>query len=110
MNDMQQDGVGGKNPLDEFVDRLLDEKNLPDLPEAVVKEMRQDLVKRLNDTLNAKVIAAMSDEQVEKFNQMMDADASDEEVQKYVESTIDEPENFVAGVMLEFRRSYLGLA
>lgn len=110
MNDDQVSEKSRDNSLEEFVDRLLEEKKLPDLPEAVIGEMRQDLVKRLNDTINAKVIAAMDDEQVEKFNQMLKDNAPDEEIQKYVESTLDEPENFIAGVMLEFRRSYLGLA
>lgn len=96
--------------LEDYVDRLIEEKGFPDLTEAVRAQIKSDLLTRLNDTINAKVIAALSDEDLVGFEKLIDGNAPQEEVQKYIEAKIPDSTTFLAGVLLEFRKNYLGIA
>lgn len=95
--------------LDQYIDRLIEEKGFPDLTPEVRAQIKSDLTTRLNDTINAKVIAALSDEDLTGFEKLIDADAPQEDVQKYIETKIPDSTSFLAGVLLEFRKNYLGI-
>lgn len=95
----------------QYIDGLIAEKNFPDLTGEVRSQIKKDLLDRLNDTINAKVIAALSDEDLTGFEKLIDdANAPQEEVQKYIEAKIPDSTSFLAGVLLEFRKNYLGIA
>lgn len=107
------DTTAAANPqatLEEYIDRLIEEKGFPDLTDEVRAQVKADLLTRLNDTINAKVIAALSDEDLGGFEKLVDANASQEDVQKYIEAKIPDSTSFLAGVLLEFRKNYLGIA
>ncbi len=96
-------------PLDAYVDRLIVEKNFPDLTDEVRAQVKKDLLDRLNDTINAKVIAALSDSDLAGFEKLLDANAPQEEIQKYIESKVPDSTTFLANVLLDFRKTYLGI-
>lgn len=93
----------------QYIDRLIAEKNFPALTDEVRSQIKKDLLDRLNDTINAKVITALSDEDLAGFEKLIDQNASQEDVQKYIEEKIPDSTTFLAGVLLEFRKSYLGI-
>lgn len=97
--------------LEQFVDQLIKEKNFPkDLDEAVKKQIKKDLMFRLNDYINAKLVAALPEKEVEEFEKLLEKKASQEEVQKFFQDKIPNLSTFLSQVFLDFRKTYLGIA
>lgn len=95
---------------DEFVTQLIAEKGIADVPNEVMEQLKEDLLTRLNDYFNTRVIAVMNDEQLTGFNDLLDKKPTSEEIQQYVATVIPDQSEFIAGTLLEFRRVYLGLS
>lgn len=95
--------------LQDFVSRLIEEKNYGELEPEVAEQVRKDVMERLVNTINAKSIAALSDEQVAEFEKLLDANASEEEVQAFIAKSIPNGDEFLTRVMTDFRMSYLGM-
>lgn len=105
-----QNVVLGTNPaVSEFIDRLIAEKNFPDLTPEVKEELRWDLSERLDDFIAAKVIATLSDENVAKFETMLKEGRSEGEIQTFVTENIPNFTDFLTQVLLEFKEVYLGV-
>ena len=66
------------------------------------------MIKRLDDFVMARVIAAFSDEDVEKFENLMKEGKSREELQSFATEHIPDFTNFVTEAFLEFQNVYLG--
>ena len=106
--DSQPGEAAAQTDLERFIDQLLEDKNYPNLTDAIRQEMHRDLMQRVSDSLNAKIIAHMNDTQAETFEKMLDDGESDEAIQAYAESTLDDPSTFIAAALMDFRREYLG--
>lgn len=94
--------------LDTFVDSLVIEKGLGDLDPAVLAEMKNDLLNRIEDRLNMIIVENMPGVNVAEFEKMMDEEKSDEELQKFVEEKIPDISSLVAVDLAHFREVYLG--
>lgn len=97
-----------KQPIDQFVEKLIDAKGYPDLTPEVRVEVRKDLLTRLDDFIAARSIAALSDEDVLIFEKMLTEGKPEEEIQKFLIDHIDEYQNFLTNVLMEFQGVYLG--
>lgn len=94
--------------IDQFVDKLLEEKNLPELGPEVLAEMKKDLVSRVEDRINTALIFNMSPEQLQRFNQLLDSD-NESETQAFLKTEIPDLETVIASALINFRATYLGL-
>ena len=95
--------------LDEFADTLIKEKNYTTLSPELHDQMKKDLLSRLHEFLIAKTIAKLSEGGVKGLKELLDKNASDEEVQTYVTSKIDDAPTFIGDVLFQFRQTFLGL-
>ncbi len=96
--------------LEEFAENLLEEKNLPNLENEVKEEMKQDLLSRLDDHINAALIAALSPGQQEELDQLTEKDDfKDEKIQQFFVDNIEDFSMVFAGILMGFRKTYLGL-
>ena len=93
----------------EFIDRLIAEKNFPDLTPEVKEEIKRDLTQRLDDFIAAKLIAALSDENVLKFEEMLKQGKPESEIQTFITTNVPNFTEFLTQVLSEFREVYLGL-
>lgn len=93
----------------DFVDKLIEEKGFPDLLPEVREQLKQDIMTRLDDFITARIIAALSDEDVLTFEQMLKEGKADNEMQQFVSTHVPNLTDFLTNVLLEFRGVYLGL-
>ena len=93
----------------EFIERLIAEKQFPDLTPEVKEEIKKDLTERLDDFIAAKFIAVLSDENVAKFEEMLKAGKPENEVQAFLTANVPNFTEFLTQTLLEFREVYLGL-
>ncbi len=94
--------------INKFVEKLIDEKQF-DVSKEVRDILKQDLMRRLNDFITARILAALSDKDIIVFEKMLDDGKKDEELQKFVMENIPNFMNFLTATLLEFREVYLGL-
>ena len=94
--------------LDTFVDSLIKEKGLGDLDSLILAEMKNDLLNRIEDRLNAIIVKNMPGVNIPEFEKMMDEGKSDEELQKFVEEKIPDITALAAVDLAHFREVYLG--
>ena len=72
-----------------FVDKLVDEKKLPEgLDGEVIDQIKADLFSQAENRINALIISNLSPEKLEEFNKLLDQDISDEEMHKFCEENI----------------------
>lgn len=93
---------------DSFVEGLIEESNYTDLTPEVHREIKNDLYKRLDDFILAKMIAAFSDEDLKKYEDLIDMKVPNEELQDFGPAHITDFPTFLTNVFLDFRSIYLG--
>ncbi len=77
------------------------------IPAAEKAIMQQDLESKLSQMVNTALLAEMSAEQLEQFNQLLDED-SDEQIEQFVEKVVPHSQDVVTGVLTDFAKMYLG--
>lgn len=95
--------------IGKFIDTLIEEKGFTAISEEVRNEIKKDLTIRLDDFIAARVISALTDTDVATFEEMLKAQKSNEDVQKFVADHIPDFINFLTNVLIEFRGVYLGI-
>ena len=100
--------ASGNLDLEMFVDRLMEEKKFPeDLGQEVLAQIKADILSRVEDRVNAVIIANLAPEKLEEFNKLLDQDISDEEMQKFCSSNIPNLSQLIASELIVFKQSYL---
>lgn len=97
------------NNLDQFIDKLIEEKGFVDLLPDVKEQLKADISKRLDDFIAARVIATLSNEDLKTFETMLKDGKSQEEIQQFTATHIPDFTEFLTNVLLEFRGVYLGV-
>lgn len=95
--------------LEDFADKLIEEKDFPDITPEVRVELKNDILRRLDDFLAARIIAALSDTDVAAFEELLKQGKSDAEIQAFTTLKIPDFTNFLTNTLLEFRGVYLGI-
>ena len=93
--------------LQEFVTNIINEKGLSVSSDEVKQQLIDDMMHRLLDIIDKEVLNAMSDQDIDKLNQMLDKSASDEEVQAFIASVVPDMKQIVARTTIRFRNAYL---
>ena len=96
--------------MDQFIQQLLLERGVGDAIAPEVREqLTQELTGRATDFINKRVIDAMSDESVDKFNLMLDdPNTTPEAAQQFIAANVPNQDKVVASALVEFRALYLG--
>lgn len=95
--------------LGDYVTKLLAEKNYDTVTPEVKIELENDLTRQLHDYLIAKLLDTLPDQDIKELNNLLDLNPTDDQLQKFVESKLTDPQNFIANTLLSFRKTYLGL-
>ncbi len=96
-----------------FVDDLINQKfaeHQDELTPEVKEELRQDIFMRLDEFVMARIIAALSDEDVHKLEELMKEGKTREDVQKFAAEHVPDFTTFLTNAILEFRAVYLETA
>ena len=95
--------------LKNFVDRLVEEKKLPEnLEKEVVEEIKKDLSTRVEERINAVIVNNLSEEKLGEFNEMLNKNASDKEMQDFCLKNIPDLPQLIASELIVFRDTYHG--
>ncbi|NMB56354.1 hypothetical protein GYA19_00235 [Candidatus Beckwithbacteria bacterium] len=95
--------------INEFLDKIIDEKKYENLLPEVRDQIKTDLQDRVNQYLNARLINKLDDKQVEELQELLKQKSEVEEVNKFFEDRIPNLKEVIAASLLDFRKIYLGL-
>ncbi len=96
------------NSLDQFVERLLEEKGIVNVEPSVKAEMHQDLIERVSERINAELIAALPEGKIDELNELLDGNQSDEQVREFFMTNIPNFQDVLNAAIANFRTAYLG--
>ena len=94
------------DPLEVFLDRLIEEKGFAGVEPEVLIEVKNDLRVRAEDRINASILASLPPDKLEEFERLLDG-ATDEEIQQFCQSNIADYDQVVAAALVGFRDTYL---
>lgn len=96
--------------MDEYIQQLLNDAGLPDSVDPEVRaQLVSDLQERAINLMNRRLIEAMSDEDIEAFNKLLDEQPNNAEaMQQFITDHVPNSQQVVTAAMLEFRALYLG--
>lgn len=107
ISELAKNGQQGQ-AYSQYVDKLIEEKGFPDITPEIREEIKKDVLRRLDDFIAARIIAGLSDEDVNTFEQMLKDAKPEPEIQKFVTEHITDFVEFLTNVLVEFRGVYLG--
>lgn len=93
--------------LEQFVDRLLEEKKLVGLDQEVLQQAKEDILTKAEERIKATIFANLPSDKLEKFNELMEA-SNEANLQAFIRQEIPNLEQLIATSLLEFRNTYLG--
>ncbi|MDX1535579.1 MAG: DUF5663 domain-containing protein [Candidatus Spechtbacterales bacterium] len=94
--------------LEAFVDKLIEEKGITDLEADVMEQLKEDLMDRVEDRINVRIVQYMPDGKLEEFDNII-ATGDMDKIQKFTHDNIDNLDQIIAKELLDFRKTYLGL-
>lgn len=89
-----------------FIDRLIEEKNFKNIGPEVLEQIKEDLLDRVEDKINATVLEHMPKENLEEFNRLLDS-ANPADIQQFCQNNISNLDEIIAKELLNFRNIYL---
>ncbi len=101
--------VGNNNNIQAYIDQLIKDKHFPDLTDEVREQVKQDLIVRLDDFIAARIISALSDEEVVQFETLLKEKKPENQVQQFIVDQMEDLIDLLTETLLEFRGVYLGL-
>lgn len=106
---MDDQSIEQNKSIEAFVDKLIEEKGFVDLLPEVRDQLKKDILQRLDDFITARIIAALSDQDIVIFENMLKEGKPQEEIQQFTSTHIADFADFLTNVLLEFRGVYLGI-
>lgn len=107
---MQPQTHPNQSDFDNYLDSLIEEKFIKKghaLEPEVREELKKDLSMQLDEFIMARVIAALSDEDVVAFENILKEGKPQEELQKFAVDHIPDFTDFLTNTLLEFQKVYL---
>jgi hypothetical protein len=92
--------------LNEFVEMLIEEKGLNDLESGVIDQLKQDLLDRVEDRINAVILSHIPPQKLEYFEKMLDS-ADEDEIQSFCRRNILDLDQYIAKELVDFKAAYL---
>ena len=97
-----------QDALSKFINDIIDAKNFKTLDGEVRQQLEKDLKNRLLDQIDRAVLGALPENKIDGFNELLDRDASKQEIQQYVATSGVNTKKITLETMLRFRSLYLG--
>lgn len=98
----------GQPTIDQFVDRLVEEKGFANVEADVLEQIKKDLKDRIEDRINASILEHLPPARLEEFEKLLD-ESSQEEVQAFCEKHVPDLPAIVANALIGFRQLYLNI-
>lgn len=98
-----------QDSLSKFINDIIDAKNFKTLDGDVRRQLEQDLKNRLLDQIDRAVLEAVPEDKIDGFNDLLDRNASQQEVQQYIANSGVDTKKITLETMLRFRSLYLGV-
>lgn len=92
--------------LQQFVDRLVEEKGFADETPEVLAQIKEDLLSRVEDRINAVILENMPSHLMEEFEKKLDQEST-EQVMAFCSENIPNINEVIAAELLNFRTTYL---
>lgn len=97
-----------QDALSKFINDIIDAKNFKSIDSDVRRQLEQDLKNRLLDQIDRAVLGALPENKIDGFNDLLDRNASQQEVQQYIANSGVDTKKITLETMLRFRSLYLG--
>lgn len=98
-----------QDALSKFINDIIDAKGYKTLDGDVRRQLEQDLKNRLLDQIDRAVLRALPENKIDGFNDLLDRNASQQEVQQYIANSGVDTKKITLETMLRFRSLYLGV-
>lgn len=98
--------LGAGVDLGSFVDGLIEEKGFSGMDSSAKDIMRADLLERLENRINAVILASLPVEKVEDFEKVLD-NGDDVAVQEFCRVAVPDLNEKIAAELLRFRTLYI---
>ncbi len=92
--------------LEDFARRLTEEKGLNALDKDILDQVQKDLIDRIEDRINAAILAKMPEEKLDEFNGILDTKDS-HSIQEFCAKNIPDLDALVGATLMDFRQIYL---
>ncbi len=92
--------------IDDFVDKLIADKNFDTKDPDVVAQLKADLLVRIDDRIKAMIMATMPEDKIVEFNTTLETN-DDAKISAYIRQQIPDIEEKTASVLLGFKTMYL---
>jgi DNA-directed RNA polymerase subunit F len=99
--------IESQEPLEQFVDRLLQEKQLSQTDPEILTELKNDLLSRVENHVNAAILAEIPGDKLDEFNALLESGNS-EQIVSYCQANVPDFQNVIATTLNNFRNIYLG--
>ncbi len=93
--------------LEEYVDDLLDERGLSLVDEAVLVELRADLLSRIQERLHAEMVALLNDDAREELEDLLDIGTAPHAIRDWLAQHVSNFSDVYVQTLADFRTSYL---
>ncbi len=93
--------------IEDFVEKILEDKGFNKQAPEVVAEMKKDLLKRVEERIHAVIISNLPEEKLKEFTEMLDKNVSDEKMQNFCTKNIPGLDQLIASELIVFRQTYL---
>lgn len=95
-----------KQSLETFADQLIAARNLEISDPDILREIREDLLDRMEIQLNAGILASIPEHALPEFDRLMEQDDT-AAIHAFISRHIPNIQAKVANILLEFRNAYL---
>ncbi|MFA4817507.1 MAG: DUF5663 domain-containing protein [Parcubacteria group bacterium] len=106
MEHKSKNKTGKSEIISQFVDRLVEERALKNISSEIMAQIKEDLAGRVEDRINAVILANMPPSHLEEFDKILDSNDV-EKIQLFCQSNIPELDNVIANELMSFRNTYL---
>jgi broad-specificity NMP kinase len=93
--------------LEDFVNKLLEEKGLINLEPEILAEAKKDILEKAEDKIKATIFENMPEDKLDEFNSLMEAN-NEKNLQDFIKENISNIEELIAQALLDFKNTYLG--
>lgn len=92
--------------IEAFVEKLLQEKGVTGLEPEVMTQLKQDLIDRAENMINAEILANMPESALPEFEQVLDSE-SEEQIKEFCSKHIPNMDEVVSKALLNLKNTYL---
>lgn len=96
------------NPLEQFIDQIITEQKLDDMPADFLAEYKMRLIEEAQKRMGVVAVSKLSPEQIEELNKKVEETNNDPEtIKNYLESHIANFDKIMSEALLEFKQEVL---